>query len=83
MSQKSVEIVIGRLATDEVLRSRFSVDPTTTLRHLQEAGLDLTPGETDALIRTPVALWAFISSCIHPRLQKIALKSLDGEKTAP
>jgi len=81
MSQKSVELVIGRLATDEVLRNQFSVDPKTTLRHLQAAGLDLTPGEIEALIRTPVALWAFIASCIHPRLQKIALKSLDRETT--
>jgi len=79
MSQKSVEIVMGRLATDEALRARFSADPTSTLRHLHESGLDLTDGETDALIRTPVALWAFIASCIHPRLQKIALKSAAHE----
>jgi len=83
MSQKSVEIVIGRLATDEVQRGHFSVDPKTTLRHLQDSGLDLTPGEIEALIRTPVALWAFIASCIHPRLQKIALRSHDAEMTAP
>ena len=78
MSQKNVEIVIGRLATDEALRVDFSVDPTSTLRHLQASGLDLTAGETEALLRTPVALWAFIASCIHPRLQKVALKSFDG-----
>jgi hypothetical protein len=77
MSQKSVEIVIGRLATDEALRAHFSVDPKSTLRHLQGAGLELTAGETEALLRTPVALWAFIATCVHPRLQKVALKSLE------
>ena len=77
MSHKNVEIVIGRLATDEALRARFSVDPKSTLRHLQGAGLDLSPGEIEALLRTPVALWAFIATCVHPRLQKIALNSLD------
>ena len=78
MSQKCVEIVIGRLATDEALRSQFSADPTSTLRYLQGTGVDLTAGEIEALIRTPVALWAFIASCIHPRLQKVALTSLDA-----
>lgn len=79
MSQKNVEIVIGRLATDEALRARFSADPKATLLHLQDAGLDLTPGETEALCGTPIALWSFIATWLHPRLQKIALKGLPRE----
>jgi len=74
MSQKSVEIVIGRLATDEALRARFSDDPKSTLTHLQGAGLDLTIGEVEALHRTPLALWSFVAMWVHPRLQKIALR---------
>ena len=74
MSQKNVETVIGRLVTDEALRARFWDDPRSTLTHLQEAGLDLTTGELEALRRTPIALWDFVAKCVHPRLQKIALR---------
>ena len=77
MSQKSVEIVIGRLATDEALRAHFSRRPEVDPAASPRAGLELTAGETEALLRTPVALWAFIATCVHPRLQKVALKSLE------
>jgi hypothetical protein len=80
MSHKNVEMVIGRLTTDEALRKRFSADPKRTLLHLQDSGLDLTAGEIDALCGTPVWLWMFVAAWIHPRLQKIALKSADREK---
>lgn len=73
MSQKSVEIVIGRLATDENLRARFIADPAGTLRSLRECGLDLNPAETDALLEMPAESWALMASGVHPRLQKIAL----------
>ena len=79
MSQKCVEIVIGRLATDEALRARFFADPKSTLEQLREAGFELTPGEIEALRETPVGLWALVAAWVHPRLQKIALQGLDGE----
>jgi hypothetical protein len=74
MSQKSVEIVIGRLATDETLRARFLADPAETLRSLREDGLDLSPTEVDALLRTPIAFWSGMARWVHPRLQKVALR---------
>jgi hypothetical protein len=77
MSQKCVEVVIGRLATDEALRARFSVDPSATLEQLRESGVDLTPYEIEALRDTPAGLWELVASWIHPRLQKIALKAVD------
>jgi hypothetical protein len=72
MSQKSVEIVIGRLATDETLCARFLTDPAATLRSLGEAGLDLNPAEMEALLEMPTGAWPAIAARIHPRLQKIA-----------
>jgi hypothetical protein len=80
MSQKSVEYVIGRLVTDEALRARFWDDSRSTLMRLQDAGLDLTAGELEALRRTPIALWDFVAKCVHPRLQKIALRRDAGEQ---
>ena len=73
MSQKSVEIVIGRLATDEALRGQYIRDPRATLRHLSDIGLDLNPGETEALLEMPVTLLRLLAAWVHPRLQKIAL----------
>lgn len=72
MSQKSVEILIGRLATDETLRVRYLADPASTLRSLGEAGLVLNPGEVEALLEMPEEVWVALAAAIHPRLQKIA-----------
>ena len=72
MSQKSVEIVIGRLATDETLRARYLADPGATLRSLRWAGLDLTSLEVEALLEMPAEVWIAVAAAIHPRLQKIA-----------
>ena len=74
MSQKCVETVIGRLATDESLRASFLVDPSETLRSLRWAGVDLNPAEVDALLAMPTESWAAMANWIHPRLQKIAMK---------
>jgi len=73
MSQKSVEIVIGRLATDETLRARFMTDPARTLRDLRQAGLDLNTLEFEALLEMPSESWPLMAAWVHPRLQKIAL----------
>ena len=79
MSHRSVEIVIGRLATDETLRARFMADAVGTLRQLREGGLDLNLAEIHALLEMPDEAWAVMASWVHPRLQKIALKG-DGRE---
>jgi hypothetical protein len=74
VSQKCVEIVIGRLATDEELRTRFIRDPRATVHQLSAAGLELNPGEVGALLEMSVELLTVLATWVHPRLQKIALK---------
>ena len=73
MSQKNVEIVIGRLATDETLRAWFLADPAGTLLLLRECGLELNPAEIRALLEMPIESWPSMAAWIHPRLQKIVL----------
>jgi hypothetical protein len=73
MSQKSVEIVIGKLATDEALRAQFLTDPMAALDGLSERGLELNPAEREALLAIPKGVWIVMPRWIHPRLQKIAL----------
>lgn len=72
MAQRSVEIIIGRLATDEAFRSAFRGDATTTVTGFAESGYELTPVEITALRATPVDVWDHIAAHIDPRLQKIS-----------
>ena len=74
MGQRSVEILIGRLVTDEDLRQRFIAEPRETIRFAQQSGLDLTAAEIDALLASPVALWERLAAILDPRLQKASLK---------
>ena len=73
MAQRSIEILIGRLVTDEAFRSAFRTDPAATLIGFVESGYELTPLEIDALRATPAAVWEFVAERIDRRLQKASL----------
>lgn len=73
MAQRIVEMVIGRLITDEQFRTAFLVDPEGTLLELCDRGLELTPTEIAALVGTDPALWARAADLLDPRLQKASL----------
>jgi hypothetical protein len=49
MSQINVERVIGALVTDDALRRRFASNPRAALEGLVARGIELTPGERQAL----------------------------------
>ena len=70
MAQRSIEILIGRLVTDEAFRSAFRADAVTTLTGFVESGYDLTPLEIAALRATPADVWERVAERVHPRLQK-------------
>ena len=71
MAHRSVEILIGRLVTDETFRSAFRTDPTTALTRFMESGYELTSVEVAALGATPVRVWEAIAGHVDPRLQKV------------
>jgi hypothetical protein len=75
MSQRNVEILIGRLLTDEELRGRFLQAPFDTLTALSEQGLELTRGEIDALVQTDEQLWGRVAAKLPSRLQRSSLRS--------
>ena len=74
MSQRTVELVIGRLLTDEELRLRFTHEPLATLADFCERGFDLTRGEIDALLQIEATVWGQTAERIHPRLQRSSLR---------
>jgi len=74
MGQRSVEILIGRLVTDEELRRQFLADPRETIRLAQHPGFELTASEVEALVTSPIELWARLAAGLDPRLQKASLK---------
>lgn len=74
MSQKNVEIVIGRLATDEEARERFLDDPAAAISSLREH-VELTAIEAEALAATPREPLEALARALDPRLQKASLHS--------
>ena len=75
VTQRSIEMVIGRLVTDEEFRETFLSDPHRALGELLERGTHLTHAEIAALVATDSALWEQAAEQVDPRLQKISLKA--------
>jgi hypothetical protein len=75
VAQRNVEIVIGRLITDEEFRARFIADPEATLAALSETGCDLSRTEVAALLTTNNSIWQTAADAIDPRLQKASLQN--------
>jgi hypothetical protein len=77
MAQKTVQLIIGRLLTDEDLRQEFLGQPRETLAALREQGFELTQWEVDALVQTDPELWAAVAPLIDPRLQRCSFKTMN------
>jgi hypothetical protein len=79
VAQRNVEILIGRLTTDEAFRSAFLADPRTTLAGFVDTGHELTRLEIAALCATPISVWERAAEDIDARLQKIACAHSEEE----
>jgi hypothetical protein len=73
---RSIEILIGRLVTDEAFRRVFVGDPQGTLELSAEWGLELSRGEIRALLATDHALWDRVAGEMDSRLQRAGFPSL-------
>ena len=74
MSQRNIEILIGRLITDEAFRDSFVMDRPAALTRFQETGYELTSVEIAAVLTVPVQWWRDAAAQIDVRLQKADLK---------
>jgi hypothetical protein len=75
MSQRNVELLIGRLLTDEDVRRQFMRKPSGAIEDFCRQGWELSQGEIDARAATDVAMWAEFASRIPSRLQRCSLRS--------
>jgi hypothetical protein len=73
MSQRTVQLLIGQIVTDEDLRRQFIAAPAETLAAVRAQGLELTRLEIQALIDTEPSVWEMAARTIHPRLQRCSL----------
>jgi hypothetical protein len=74
LSQRSIELLIGRLVTDEAFRNSFVQDSVSALGVFMQSGHELTAVEIEALTTSGGAFWDEIAERIDPRLQRIAFK---------
>lgn len=79
MSQKSVEVLLGKLATDEEMRHRFRRDPQEVLETLRGAGWEVSAVEADALRSLDMAPFERLARSLDPRLQKASLHETPKE----
>jgi hypothetical protein len=79
MAQKNVQLIIGRILTDEEFRSDFLERPIATIAALRDRGFELTNIEVDALARTDARLWRCGAEWIDARIQRCRLNVGDTQ----
>jgi regulator of protease activity HflC (stomatin/prohibitin superfamily) len=70
MTHRNVETLIGRLATDPLLRRRFADDPARVVQEFRDQGYELTPVEVDALSLTDADAIHSFAAALDRRLRK-------------
>jgi len=82
MSQWGVQLVIGRLLTDEGFRRRFEQRRCECLAGLRDQGIDLNESEIAALVEADPRVWSQMAEWIDRRLQNGRLRpDRQGEQT--
>jgi hypothetical protein len=76
VAHRSIEILIGRLITDEAFRNTFRREPYGVIGAFMLAGNDLTGTEIAAVAATPPELWELVAEQIDSRLEKVSLGSM-------
>jgi hypothetical protein len=76
VSQQAVEILLGKIITDDETRARFFRSPEQTCQSL---GLHLTEVEMDALSKIPVQVIRQIAMKLDPRIIRATLGNHEAQ----
>jgi hypothetical protein len=79
MAHRSVEVVIGRILTDEDVLERFTRDPERVLRSFAEQGLELTEVEIAGIAASAGCSWHSLAQTIDGRIRRASF----NEPTRP
>lgn len=83
MAQKTVERIIGKLATDEEIRHRFRRAPRETLELAVGESDSLTTVERDALAAIDPEFLDRFADSLDPRLQRVRIpRGAQGGRTS-
>lgn len=83
MSQKTVERILGKLATDEEARQRFRAARRETVDALAGEPGALTPVEREALSAVDPDVLDRVADEIDPRLQRVRIPKDVVERSEP
>jgi len=75
MSQRGVEVVLGRLVTDTALRHRFEQAPRQMLQEFIAEGIELTSVERSSLDGVDRAALDRFARTLDPRIQKACART--------
>lgn len=83
MSQKTVERIIGKLATDEGARQLFRASPGGAIAALAQDAESLTGVEREALSAVDPDLLDRFADSLDPRLQRVRIPAPEDEGDRP
>jgi hypothetical protein len=75
MSHRNVEILIGRLLTDEELRRRYTREPAATIEEFRQQGWELSRCEVEAILSRDASMWDEMARRIPSKLQRASLRN--------
>ncbi|HEV3060689.1 MAG TPA: LuxR C-terminal-related transcriptional regulator [Vicinamibacterales bacterium] len=81
MSQRGVQLVIGKLLTDAEFRQRFKAQARACLADLRGQGIELNETEMAALVETDPRMWSTTAKRINRRLHGVM--SVTSERVSP
>jgi hypothetical protein len=73
MTQRNLEVAIGRLVTDEDARRSLRESPAGFVLELRASGLAFSPAEEAALLAIDTGACERFARTLDPRVQKVSL----------
>jgi hypothetical protein len=75
VTQKSVELLIGKLVTDESLRRHFNEKQLAAIEELRVLGLEFTTVELEAIRSIEPGPCELLARHLDPRIKKLPMGS--------